>query len=109
MNILSNSISSHVKALSQIGNLGPELADGFTRASWSNEETAAMDYVKDIAIKNGFTASTDAIGNLFLSYACENEKEIVQVGSHLDTVVNGGLFDGAAGIIAGLEALMAVS
>jgi N-carbamoyl-L-amino-acid hydrolase len=109
MNILSNSISSHVKALSQIGNLGPELADGFTRASWSNEETAAMDYVKDIAIKNGFTASTDAIGNLFLSYACENEKEIVQVGSHLDTVVNGGLFDGAAGIIAGLEALIAVS
>jgi acetylornithine deacetylase/succinyl-diaminopimelate desuccinylase-like protein len=93
MNILSKSISKHVKALSQIGNLGPQLADGFTRASWSNEETAAMDYVKDIAVKNGCKASTDAIGNLFLSYACESEKEIVQIGSHLDTVVNGGFFN----------------
>ncbi len=109
MNILSESITKHVNALSQIGNLGPLLENGFTRPSWSKEETAAMNYIRDVAIQNGFKASTDAVGNLFLSYGCEDEKEIVQIGSHLDTVVNGGLFDGGAGIIAGLEALIAVS
>jgi N-carbamoyl-L-amino-acid hydrolase len=109
MEILVKSISSHVQALSKIGNLGPKLEDGFTRPSWSDEETAAMDYIKDVAIQNGFKASTDAIGNLFLSFGCDENKEVVQIGSHLDTVVKGGLFDGGAGIIAGMEALIAVS
>lgn len=109
MEILVKSIANHIEALSKIGNLGPALEDGFTRPSWSSEETSAMHYIKEVAIQNGFKASTDAIGNLFLSYGCDENKEIVQIGSHLDTVIKGGLFDGGAGIIAGLEALIEVS
>lgn len=107
--VSADNIQSHLDALSKIGNLGPSLEDGFTRPSWSEEESRAFDYIKSIAVGNGFSASTDAVGNLFLSYGCEGGREIVQIGSHLDTVVKGGLFDGGAGIIAGLEAFIAVS
>jgi len=102
-------ISKHVQALSKIGNLGPNLEDGFTRASWSKEESDAMNYIKDVAEEHGFSSTYDEVGNLFLSFGCDESKEVIQIGSHLDTVVKGGLFDGGAGIIAGLEALIAVS
>lgn len=107
--ITSDRIEKHVHALSQIGNLGPNLEDGFTRASWSKEETQAMEYIIKIAKEHGFNSEYDGVGNLFISYGCDESKEIIQIGSHLDTVVKGGLFDGGAGIIAGLEALIEVS
>lgn len=103
-------ITTHIQALSKIGNLGPTLESGFTRPSWSDEETGAMNYITEVALRHGFKATSDTIGNLFLSYGCEDPtKEIIQIGSHLDTVVKGGLFDGGAGIVAGLEALIEVS
>ena len=111
--ILEENIQKHIDALSKIGNLGPSLEDGFLRASWSDEESAAFAYIADVAKSSGFTSEFDEVGNLFLRFVPsgidEQTGEILQVGSHLDTVVKGGLFDGGAGIIAGIEALIAVS
>ena len=100
-------IEEHFSALGRIGNLGPTRNDGFLRASWSNEETAAMEYVKRAGQEQGLLAAYDGIGNLYLTTP-EQRPEIIQVGSHLDTVPRGGLYDGGAGIVAGLEALLAL-
>jgi N-carbamoyl-L-amino-acid hydrolase len=47
----------------------------------------------------------DGIGNLFLRRGGRAERPAVAFGSHLDTVPTGGRFDGAFGVLAGLEAL----
>jgi N-carbamoyl-L-amino-acid hydrolase len=102
-----SSIAKHVNALSKIGNLGPSPKDGFNRRAWSNEETRAMEYIKAEGVKIGLKPRYDSIGNLFLDTDA-SAKEIVQIGSHLDTVPAGGNFDGAAGIISGLEAIQSL-
>jgi N-carbamoyl-L-amino-acid hydrolase len=115
INIPILNITKHLAALSKIGNLGESLEEGFLRASWSDEETAAMDYIRAEGESVGLTARYDAVGNLFISTPqsiaegnIELPQEVIQIGSHLDTVPRGGLFDGGAGIVAGLEAIKAV-
>lgn len=100
-------IEEHFSALSRIGNLGPARNDGFLRASWSSEETAAMEYVKRTGQEQGLSPAYDGVGNLYLTTP-DQRPEVIQVGSHLDTVPKGGLYDGGAGIVAGLEALLAL-
>jgi N-carbamoyl-L-amino-acid hydrolase len=55
------------------------------------------------------TAFSDAIGNLFLRYEGTDPGEPpVLTGSHLDSQPTGGKFDGAYGVLAGLEAVQAM-
>jgi hydantoinase/carbamoylase family amidase len=105
--ITSQCIGTHIESLKMIGNLGPRLEDGFLRAPWSDEESEAFEYFISVGSNAGFETEYDSVGNLFLRIPGESE-ETIQIGSHLDTVPRGGLFDGGAGIIAGLEALKAV-
>lgn len=101
-------IDRHIASLSKIGNLGTSLEDGFFRAPWSDEESQAMQYFADYAKSKGLDFCYDSVGNLFIREKNKNVK-VLQVGSHLDTVPNGGLFDGGAGIIAGIEAILAAN
>ena len=108
-NIPVQRIEQHFSVLGKIGNLGSFREAGFLRASWSDEETAAMEYVKNVGWESGLRASYDGIGNLYLTTPQPRDaQEVVQVASHLDTVPYGGLFDGAAGVMAGLEAIIAL-
>ena len=100
-------IDHHFSVLSKIGNLGPNPKDGFTRAAWSIEETQAMEYIAEVGAQLGLYTRYDALGNLFLRTQWDRD-EVVQVGSHLDTVPAGGNYDGAAGVVAGLEAIRAI-
>ncbi|MEZ5651083.1 MAG: Zn-dependent hydrolase [Burkholderiaceae bacterium] len=52
----------------------------------------------------GCTVTVDAIGNIFARRAGRDDSLApVLVGSHLDTQVNGGRYDGILGVLAGLE------
>jgi len=55
----------------------------------------------------GLVTRVDAVGNLFGRTGAPDEA-VVLTGSHLDAVPNGGAFDGAAGVIAGLEAVRTI-
>jgi hypothetical protein len=63
--------------------------------------------------KCSLSTETDALGNLYLKVQGEKESrwegfETHMVGSHLDSVENGGKYDGVAGVAAGLEILQQV-
>jgi len=60
-------IEQHILELSRIGNLGTRREDGFLRASWSYEESSAMEYIREAGESGGLRAEYDAVGNLFLS------------------------------------------
>ncbi len=66
-----------------------------------------MEYIRTEGLRAGLAARYDAVGNLFLRTKGQYQ-QIVQIGSHLDTVPSGGNYDGALGIVSGLEAILAV-
>lgn len=107
-NIPIKNIDHHFSILEKIGNLGTFREAGFLRASWSNEETEAMEYIRIIGQEHGLRPVFDKVGNLFLTTPGEDGQRVIQIGSHLDTVPHGGNYDGATGIVAGLEAILAL-
>jgi N-carbamoyl-L-amino-acid hydrolase len=56
----------------------------------------------------GLTVKIDAIGNIVGILKGQQDGPAVILGSHIDTVGTGGRFDGALGVIAGVEVLAAL-
>lgn len=69
--------------------------------------TKAHDVIIELCHQYDLSIKRDAIGNLFIRKAGkEDHLPAVAFGSHIDTVVNAGKFDGTLGSIAGLEILL---
>ena len=89
-----------------ISSIRPEGSFGSTRFSYSEEDRHAREYVIREMTGAGANVWTDSVGNIHGRIAgTEKEKSRVLVGSHLDTVRNGGPLDGLLGVAAGLELL----
>lgn len=108
LEISAAEIEKHYETLSKIGNLGPTPESGYLRAAYSDEESAAIAYIAKKAEALGMSVRYDAVGNLAAERIGASGR-FVEVGSHLDTVPMGGNFDGAAGVVAGLAAIEALS
>lgn len=77
---------------------------GTTRLTYSAEHRDVRDYLLSKMKEAGLKTREDAVGNIF--GRIEGKKPDlppVLVGSHFDSVPNGGSFDGPAGVVAGLE------
>jgi beta-ureidopropionase / N-carbamoyl-L-amino-acid hydrolase len=82
---------------------------GIVRDSYGDGEQAAHDIMRAAAEQMGLEASVDAIGNLTMTLPGKDRSAPrILIGSHLDSVPQGGNFDGAAGVVAGLCALAAL-
>lgn len=93
--------------LAEIGRVSGEA--GTTRPGLSSEEQQACELVASWMEHEGLTTSWDGAGNLFGRLpGSDRSGTEVWTGSHLDTVPNGGRFDGALGVVVGLEAVAAL-
>lgn len=82
---------------------------GIVRDSYGNGEQAAHDIARHAAEQIGLEVTVDAIGNLVMTLpGRDRQAPRILIGSHLDSVPQGGNFDGAAGVVAGLCALSAL-
>jgi beta-ureidopropionase / N-carbamoyl-L-amino-acid hydrolase len=82
---------------------------GIVRDSYGSGEQAAHDIMRSAAETLGLDISVDAIGNLTMTLpGRDRTAQRIIIGSHLDSVPQGGNYDGAAGVIAGLSALSAL-
>lgn len=97
---LSSNLERHFAKLATIGN-NPD--GSISRIAYSDEESAAMAYVRAEGEAFGLQGRYDAVGNLILSTPGSHARRVL-IGSHLDSVPAGGNFDGSAGVLAGLEA-----
>lgn len=99
--------------------LGPDLFDalrelsvdgeGVTRGSFSSAEDAAHMLIANTASRHGLKVWTDQACNTWIELEGTNPAEpAVVIGSHLDSVRQGGNFDGAAGVVAGLLAQLRI-
>jgi beta-ureidopropionase / N-carbamoyl-L-amino-acid hydrolase len=108
--------------------IGRDPAGGWTRLAWTAEDAAARDWFRDEARARGLEVDQDAAGNLWAWWRpagpppasgpppgadpdaagpppAADPAGAVAVGSHLDTVPNGGAYDGALGVVTGLVAV----
>jgi len=78
---------------------------GVTRPTGSEENRKLRDYAVDRMHEIGLEVSVDRIGNIFGRKEGFKSNSTVMFGSHLDSVVNGGMFDGALGVFGAIEAI----
>lgn len=80
---------------------------GISRASYGPDETRAIETVAERARAEGLETTTDAAANVIITLpGKDRDAPAVACGSHLDSVPRGGNFDGAAGVLSGLMALV---
>ncbi|MEU4352581.1 M20 family metallo-hydrolase [Streptomyces sp. NPDC023838] len=94
-----------VNELARIGT-GPD--GGVSRPGFSAADRAAIDYVAGEARRGGLDARVDPAGNLLLGREPFGTRPSLVMGSHLDTVHNGGRLDGAYGVLAALAVVEAL-
>ncbi|MBD0290036.1 MAG: Zn-dependent hydrolase [Thermoleophilia bacterium] len=79
---------------------------GANRLAWTREEQEAHDLVRRWMEEAGLAVEVDRAGNLVgRRLAASPRGPEIWTGSHLDSVPRGGRFDGALGVLAGLEAV----
>lgn len=90
----------------ELGEIGKQESGGITRLAFTPEDRRAKDLVTSYMKEAGLSVREDAVGNIIGRREGRNpEAPAVVTGSHVDSVYNGGIFDGALGIIGGIEVL----
>lgn len=78
--------------------------NGCTRLPFTKEARGAVDFLKELMLEAGLSVKEDVAGNVFGSLeGTDPTLPCVMMGSHFDSVINGGDFDGIAGVIAAIE------
>ncbi|MBN2409711.1 MAG: Zn-dependent hydrolase [Candidatus Aminicenantes bacterium] len=91
------------KDVEDLSRIGRDPRGGVTRPSFSQADFEARAWLKNRICEAGLYHRQDGAGNIFGRLGADGPT--VLVGSHIDTVINGGAFDGAAGVLAALECL----
>lgn len=77
---------------------------GCTRLPFSKEARLAVDYLKEIMTEAGLVVAEDEAGNVFGTlFGSEPDLPCIMMGSHYDSVINGGDYDGIAGVVCAIE------
>ena len=81
---------------------------GWNRLAWGPLEDDARSWFLVTASSLGLEVEQDGAGNLWAIEPDAGSEPLVCAGSHVDTVLDGGAFDGALGVVAALVAVEAV-
>jgi N-carbamoyl-L-amino-acid hydrolase len=87
-----------------LGQIGRDADGALTRLAASDADKAARDVLVSWMTSAGLDVQIDAIGNIFGCWGWRVDAPApIMIGSHIDTVVNAGIYDGAYGVLAALE------
>ena len=101
---MRSSIERIRKDIERLATFTATPGSGVTRYSFSEEDRKARDYIRREMEDAGLRPYEDGAGNLFgRRDGRRNDAPPVMVGSHFDSVPNGGAFDGDAGVSTALE------
>lgn len=80
--------------------------EGINRLAFTDADWAGRQYIIDRMIDAGLTVETDGFGNVIGYKLGKNpELPVVMVGSHTDSVPNGGNYDGVVGVLSAIEVI----
>lgn len=90
--------------LQQLSQIGPDPDGGVTRPGYSDNEKTAKRLVQTWMQEAGLEVYEDGAGNVIGRLSGkDNQSPAIASGSHVDTVPNGGNFDGTVGVLAAIE------
>ena len=104
MTVNGQRLQAHLEALADIA----RTPDGICRLSYSDSFWKSNAYVAQLMREAGMSVTTNPVGNVVGTYPGRSPTKIT-IGSHIDSVVNGGIFDGCLGVLAGIEAVHTLS
>lgn len=93
--------------LSELGAIGRDEGGQLTRLAASNADREGRDRLVSWIEAAGLDVAVDRIGNIFGIWAADGMADAapVMLGSHIDTVINAGIYDGCYGVLSGLEVI----
>lgn len=91
------------KDICDIGQIGCDPNGGISRPSFSQADLEAREWLKNRLHDSGLQVREDGAGNIFGHR--DGTGKVIMAGSHIDTVLNGGLYDGALGVLTALECI----
>ncbi|AQW87696.1 peptidase family M20/M25/M40, putative N-carbamoyl-L-amino acid amidohydrolase [Campylobacter pinnipediorum subsp. caledonicus] len=94
----------------EISRFGALKDKGITRLAFSNEDKDAREYLIKLIKQSGLKIKIDNVGNMYARFDDVKEPNLsaISVGSHIDSVPNGGFYDGTLGVMSGLEAIRSI-
>ena len=104
-------LRQRIEALSSFGRpTGGTFADGVSRVAYSDADVAGRRYVIGLMRAAGLEPHVDPAGNIFgRRSGTDGALPPILFGSHIDSVPNGGNFDGDLGSLAALGVLEAIT
>jgi len=93
------------KLFNDVASLSRDPHEGITRESYGPGENDTIAYLSDFALTHGLDVVPDRAGNVIFKRKRDNGEPALWYGSHLDSVPQGGNYDGLAGVVAGLLCL----
>ena len=106
MKINAQRLLENINRYAQIGKAGKI---GVERIALSDLDKEARDLLKSQMLELGLEIFVDEIGNMIGLRKGQQDVHPVATGSHLDTVYQGGRYDGALGVLAGLEVVQTLN
>jgi allantoate deiminase/N-carbamoyl-L-amino-acid hydrolase len=95
--------------LAELGEIGKTPENGVHRLALSAEDKQAQKLVAGWMKEAGMTVRQDHFGNLIgRKEGTDPQAPVVMLGSHIDSVPNGGRYDGTIGVIGGIEVVQTI-
>ena len=100
---LAINIERLMRRLNELAEVGALEGGGCCRMALTEEDRQGRDLVVGWMRELDLDVTVDGIGNVIGTHSGSEDGPPVLIGSHIDTVRTGGIYDGSLGVIAGLE------
>lgn len=91
-------------SLAELARVGATSTGGVNRPAYSDDDVSARALVREMMRDAGLETSVDTAGNsIGRRKGTSDDLSPIIIGSHTDTVLDGGRFDGALGVLASIE------
>jgi len=95
--------------IQKLGQIGRDGEGRLTRLAGSDADKQGRDALAGWMREAGLEVVVDRIGNMFgISPGADAGRAPVLIGSHIDTVIDAGVYDGCYGVLAGLAVIEAL-
>ena len=99
-------LQREINELAQISENSPPVV---TRVLFSEADSRARKFVKELCQETGLVLREDTVGNIFARWnGMEKNLPAVATGSHIDAIPNAGKYDGVVGVLGAIEAIRAL-
>lgn len=105
MNINSERLLARLK---EHGDIGRDSEGRLARLAFTDADKLGRDQLVNWMLDAGLSIEVDRIGNIhgIWKAATSDDCDPIMMGSHIDTVLNAGIYDGNYGVLAGLEVIL---